>query len=380
MKRQKEGPTIEELSSKCLRVNKLVVVLLLIAQIGAAQTVNHSLYLIGDAGKDTTPGPALRMLEEELKANPTSSVIFLGDNIYPAGLEGKDGAKKKRMSELKLLSQLERTANHQGYVFWVPGNHDWKAGRWQGHWLVKQEADFVEKYYAERGTIKNDSGEVFFPKLGLPGPHVAELPELGYNLITLDVQWWLQDQFFHKVPTEGGLSKKKMEQLFLQQLDSALARSSRSGLKTIIAAHHPMYSNGHHGDSKQPLRFIFNWVPPFQLFGLIGLNRALVQDIPQPRYKRIRNRMLSIINKYQGVLYVSGHDHNLQFIKKDENFHLVSGAGSKRSSLSGDKFSATYMDDQNYGFMRLDMMDSGRIKCYVFGHTTGDVIHSFWVE
>lgn len=352
----------------------------LIASSADAQTITHSIFLIGDAGKDTTPGPALLMLEEELKQNPSSSVVFLGDNIYPAGLEGKEGAKKKRLSELKLLSQLERTANHQGYVFWVPGNHDWKAGRWQGHWLVQVEADFVEKYYANQGTIKNDSGQVFFPKLGLPGPHLSEVPEHNYNLITIDVQWWLQDQFFHKVPTEASLTKKKMEELFLVRLDSLLSRSEASGRKTIIAAHHPMYSNGHHGAAKQPLRFIFNWVPPFQLFGLIGLNRALVQDIPQPRYKRIRNRILEVINKYKGVIYVSGHDHNLQYLKKDGIHHLISGAGSKRSDLSGDKYGAIYMDDRNYGFMRLDIMDSGKINCNVFGHTTGDIIFSFWLD
>ncbi|MGB0368223.1 MAG: hypothetical protein ACPGD8_02390, partial [Flavobacteriales bacterium] len=85
-----------------------------------------------------------------------------------------------------------------------------------------------------------------------------------------------------------------------------------------------------------------------QLFGLIGLNRALVQDIPQPRYKRIRNRILSVLNKYPGVIYVSGHDHNLQYLNKDGVHYLVSGAGSKRSSLKGDKYGATYMDDRNY--------------------------------
>lgn len=363
-------------------MNKWIFCFLLLgfATTAFSQTVDHSIYLIGDAGKDTTPGLALLMLEEELKSNPTSSVLFLGDNIYPAGLEGKDGARKKYLSELKLLSQLERTRNHEGYVFWVPGNHDWKAGRWKGHWLVQVEANFVEKYYHENTNVLNDSGQVFFPKLGLPGPHVHEMHELGYNLITIDLQWWLQDQFFHKVPTEGGLKKKKMEELFLQRLDSALARSSKSGLKTFIAAHHPMYSNGHHGAAKQPLRFIFNWVPPFQIFGLMGLNRALVQDIPQPRYKRIRNKILDIINKYQGVIYVSGHDHNLQFIKKDGNFHLISGSGSKRSSLSGDKYGATFMDDRNYGFMKLDIMANGKVKCHVFGHTTGDVIESFWIE
>lgn len=361
------------------RIYAFGALIFLVAQ-SVAQNVEHSIYLIGDAGKDTTPGPALLMLEEELKLHPTSSVLFLGDNIYPAGLEGKEGAKKQRLSELKLLSQLERTENHEGYVFWVPGNHDWKAGRWQGHWLVKKEAEFVESYYAKQGTIKNDSDAVFFPKEGFPGPDLQQITEHNYDLITIDVQWWLQDQFFHKVPTENGLTKKKMEQLFLERLDSLLARSTKSGAKTIIAAHHPMYSNGHHGAAKQPFRFILNWVPPFQLFGLIGLNRAMVQDIPQPRYKRIRNRILNIINKYQGVIYVSGHDHNLQYLKMDNNHYLVSGAGSKRSSLSGDKYGASFMDDANYGFMRLDVMDDGRTQCHVFGHTTGTVIYSFWLD
>ena len=347
---------------------------------GLSQEIKHSIYLIGDAGKDTIPGAALRLLEEQLLEDKTSSVVFLGDNIYPAGLEGKEGKKKKRLSELKLLSQLERTKQHEGHVFWVPGNHDWKAGRWNGHWLVQKEAEFVESYYAQNTSIKNDSGHVFMPKGGLPGPTLESVPEHNYNVIAIDVQWWLQDQFFHKVPTEDNLSKKKMEHRFLHRLDSLLSASQIEGQITIVAAHHPMFSNGHHGAAKQPLRFIFNWVPPFQLFGLIGLNRALVQDIPQPRYKRIRNRILSVIQKYPGVIYVSGHDHNLQYLNRDSVHYLVSGAGSKRSSLSGDKYGAVYMDDQNYGFMRLDLLDDGQIECKVFGHTKSGVIHSFFLK
>lgn len=358
----------------------IVILFAILVNCVVAQEIKHSIYLIGDAGKDTLPGPALRLLEDELLENRSSSVLFLGDNIYPAGLEGKDGNRKRRLSELKLLAQLERTKQHQGYVFWVPGNHDWKAGKWQGHWLVKKEAEFVESFYADHPTVKNDSGHVFLPKDGLPGPLMEHVPEHGYNLIAIDIQWWLQDQFFHKVPTEGGLNKRKMELRFLSRLDSLLSVSTNAHQLTIVAAHHPMYSNGHHGASKQPWRFILNYVPPFQLFGLMGLNRAMVQDIAQPRYKRIRNRILKVLNKYPGIIYVSGHDHNLQYLAKDEIHYLISGSGSKRSKLSGDKFGAKYMDDQNYGFMRLDMMTDGRIQCHVFGHTQRSVIHSFWLK
>ena len=38
------------------------------------------------------------------------------------------------------------------------------------------------------------------------------------------------------------------------------------------------------------------------------------------------------------------------------------------------------MNDLNYGFMRLDLMENGEVKCHVFGHTRGTIIHSFWLD
>lgn len=364
---------------RMVRIPFLLFTLLLSVEL-SAQDVNHSIYLIGDAGKDTMPGPALLMLEQELKQHPNSTTIFLGDNIYPTGLDGKDGTEKKRLAEKKLLSQLDRTKDYPGYVFWIPGNHDWKAGKWKGHWIVKEEADLVEEYYTEHPGISNETGHVFLPKNGLPGPVSERVPQHGYTLIGIDIQWWLQRQSFHPVPTENGLSKRQMERRFLIRLDSLIALSVSDSQLVIIAAHHPMYSNGHHGAPKQPLRFILNWIPPFPLFGLLGLNRALVQDIHQHRYKRIRNRIVEILDRYEGLLYVAGHDHNLQYLKKKNNHYLVSGSGSKRSELKGDRYRATFMDDRNHGFMRLDLMDNGRIRCHVFGHTVNGEIHTFWLR
>jgi len=341
--------------------------------------IKHSIYLIGDAGKDTIAGPALQLLGEQLRKDSTSTVIFLGDNVYPTGLDGKDGHKKLRASEMKLRSQLEQTINHHGSVFWVPGNHDWKAGKWQGLELVKREADFVEAFYKQNGNIRNKNEAVFMPRNGFPGPHYAAFGD-NMHLIAIDIQWWLQSQFFHKIAKTEGMSKRQMERQFLLRLDSLLIASTAKGGQVLIAAHHPMYSNGHHGAPKQPFRFILNWVPPFQLFGLIGLNRAMVQDIPQMRYKRIRNKILKVIDKYTGVIYVSGHDHNLQYFKKGSNFHLVSGSGSKRSSLKGDRYGARFMDDRNNGFMRLDLMQDGSKQVHVFGHLTNKVFHSFVIE
>lgn len=345
-----------------------------------AQTaIAHSIYLIGDAGKDTVPGPALRMLGEQLENDSHSTVIFLGDNVYQRGLEGKEGSEKYRVASLKLLAQLSQTENHRGNVYWLPGNHDWKAGRWQGLETVKAEAAFVEEYYRNHADIINKDGQVFLPKDGFPGPAYATFAD-SVHLIAIDIQWWLQSQFFHRTPRHEGMTRRQMTRQFLTDLDSLLTKATAAGGPVLLAAHHPMYTNGHHGAPKQPLRFMVNWVPPFQLFGLIGLNRALVQDIPQPRYKRIRNRILKVMDAYSNIIYVSGHDHNLQYFRKGPNHHLVSGAGSKRSSLGRDRHGARFMDDRNYGFMRLDLMEDGTRQVHVFGHVTGKVFHSLVLD
>lgn len=357
----------------------LIAMLSVPAAVWGQVGITHSIYLIGDAGKDTLPGPALRMLGSELEKDTNSTVIFLGDNVYQRGLEGKEGSEKYRVATLKLLSQLSQTENHRGNVYWLPGNHDWKAGRWQGLETVKAEAIFVEQYYKEHADIINKNEQVFLPKDGFPGPAHAVFND-NVHLIAIDIQWWLQSQFGHRTPRTEGMTRKQMTRKFLTDLDSLLGLSTATDGTVLVAAHHPMYSNGHHGAAKQPLRFMVNWVPPFQLFGLIGLNRMLVQDIPQPRYKRIRNKILTVMDKYEGVIYVSGHDHNLQYFRKGPNHHLVSGAGSKRSSLGRDRHEARFMDDRNYGFMRLDLMTDGTRQVHVFGHVTEKVFHSFVLE
>lgn len=365
-----------------MRPQRYAFTLALCCAIGTAlaQTgIVHSIYLIGDAGKDTVPGPALRMLGALLEQDTASTVIFLGDNVYQRGLEGKEGSKLYAVAEKKLLAQLSQTDHHRGNVYWLPGNHDWKAGKWQGLETVKAEAVFVERYYQTHADIINRNGPVFMPKDGFPGPAHAVFAN-NVHLIAIDIQWWLQSQFGHRIPRTEGMNRKQMTRKFLTDLDSLLRVATADNGTVLIAAHHPLYSNGHHGAAKQPLRFMVNWVPPFQLFGLIGLNRMLVQDIPQPRYKRIRNRILKVMNEHQGLIYVSGHDHNLQYIPKDGNHHLVSGAGSKRSSLGRDRSRARFMDDRNYGFMRLDLMEDGSRKVHVFGHLSGKVFHSFVLD
>ena len=93
----------------------------------AQEKVVHTVYLVGDAGEDTIPGKALLLLKDELIANPNSSVVFLGDNVYPSGLK-----KNNKESVLHLESQLQILKEYKGNVFFIPGNHDWQAQKRNG--------------------------------------------------------------------------------------------------------------------------------------------------------------------------------------------------------------------------------------------------------
>lgn len=308
----------------------------------------YAVYLIGDAGKDTIPGKALLMLKEELETHPNSAVIFLGDNIYPSGLIANN-----RASAMCLESQLQMLNTYKGNVYFIPGNHDWQAQKRRGLQCLAGEQAYVEEYIKNKTTAANKNESVFLPKCGLPGPETVLLNE-KLRLIIIDTQWFLH--FFKKNKTQ---SKKHTIELFYSNLDSLLTLAKKNGEQVIIAAHHPMYTNGKHSASVQPLRFLINKTP-FQIFGLMGLNRLLSQDLAQPRYKKMRNRMLKSFNKHENLICASGHDHNLQCFKQGANSYIVSGAGSKVSHFQKKKkFASVFQDDTKMGFFKIQFNPDG---------------------
>lgn len=319
------------------------IFLLFLFQSPAQDVIQHKVYLVGDAGEDTIPGKALLMLKEELIANPNSSVIFLGDNVYPSGLK-----KNNKKSVLHLESQLQILNEYKGSVFFIPGNHDWEAQKINGLNILKDQENYVMDYLKNNSSVLNKEQTTFLPKDGLPGPETIMLRD-HLRLIIIDTQWFLH---FYKKNTTG--SKKETKQLFYKQLDSLLAFAKTNQEQVIIAAHHPIYSNGQHAKAKQPFRFLVNCTP-FQIIGLLGINRLYSQDLSQPRYKKMRKQMLCIFNKYDNIVFASGHEHNLQCFKEKGNHYVVSGSGSKCSHLmKRNRFDSVFQDDKTTGFIKLE--------------------------
>ncbi|MBT8183858.1 MAG: metallophosphoesterase, partial [Eudoraea sp.] len=150
--------------------------------VNSDKEVVQTFYLIGDAGLSPLGGmnPALQIFKNKLdKADKNSMAIFLGDNIYPAGLpDKKDSTIAYNTAKSHLEAQLKTLDNFKGKPLFIPGNHDWYTEGLVG--LKRQE-----RYVEER--LKNK--DAFEPDNGCP----LEDIEISDNvtLIVIDTEWYL---------------------------------------------------------------------------------------------------------------------------------------------------------------------------------------------
>lgn len=290
-------------------------------------SIPHKIFLIGDSGKPKLDGDEVfQLLKMKLKeAGKNSTVIFLGDNVYPKGLP-PIGNEARPLSEKRLVFQLDAVKDHPGNVFFISGNHDWNKGKRGGLHYVRIQEKFVESYL--------NRGDIYLPSKGCPGPKEIIINE-NFRLIFINTQWWVQKG---KKPIGHALGcLARSEDHFFRLLSEMLSKDHR---QTMVIGHHPLYSKAMHGgvfSPKQhifPLRFVHKnlYIPlpgAGSLYPLFRKYFGAVEDISYPPYRKMRNRLLHIFRKHKNLIYAAGHDHNLQYIKKGEQHFLISGSGSK---------------------------------------------------
>lgn len=325
--------------------------------------VLFSVYLIGDTGKDTIPSEVLFLLAYEALDKTNSAVVFLGDNVYPAGNSSVSGGREKIERRI-LESQLELFSTYPGQFYMIPGNHDWANGKGKGLQAVQRQKALADTF-SRNSTLISNSGQIYFPSAGLPGP-VSIAIDSVFQLILIDTQWWLHKGVFRTVRGSGNRSYSEEKRLFLAALDSAISKARSQGRVPIVAGHHPLISNGQHAHRKEPLRFLFNYTP-LALFQILGLDRWLSQDLFQPRYRRFRKAVQQVFDKHERVIYAAGHEHNLQLFQVGANYQIVSGSGSKLSYTDRYRYPALFMEDRQHGFFKLDILSNGAVRISAYG-------------
>ncbi|WP_223560458.1 metallophosphoesterase [Chryseobacterium lathyri] len=281
---------------------------------------DYKIFLIGDAGNADEPQAqnTLNLLKNKLdSADSNSMLIFLGDNIYPNGLP-KESDKEYALAKQKLENQLAIAKNFKGKTLVIPGNHDWNSGL-DG---LKGQEDLVKAYFNDK--------KAFLPKnsCGIDDINLSK----DIKLIVLDTEWALAnwDQY-------PGINKnctiKTREDFFTEFKDLVTKNQDK---KIIVALHHPVISSGTHAGFNSAKAYLYPLKSkiPFPIgASFINILRsssgANPEDINNQHYADLANRLKSIVQDKENIIFVSGHDHNLQYHEERNIRQIISGAGSK---------------------------------------------------
>ncbi|WP_428742556.1 ShlB/FhaC/HecB family hemolysin secretion/activation protein [Tenacibaculum sp.] len=314
----------------------------------------HSFYLIGDAGnaKMGKTIPSLTYFQKELANAPkNSTTIFLGDNIYPYGMPGKEGSERA-LAEHRLQTQIDAVKDFKGKTIFIPGNHDW----YNGVKGLKRQEKMVEKALG---------GDSFLPENGC-GLKKVDIND-DITLIIIDSRWFIAD--WDKHPTINEDCDIKTREHFIEEVSSLFKKNRYKNV--VVAVHHPLYSNGPHGGSFS----VKDHMKPLPVLGTfknaLRSHAGIQTDIFNKNYSDFVSRIQTIADDFSNnIVFVSGHEHNLQYIEENGFKQVISGSGSKESAaLIGYGAQFTY---GNHGYAKLNYYNDGSAIIEYYSANTKD--------
>ncbi|TNJ45197.1 metallophosphoesterase [Tamlana fucoidanivorans] len=332
--------------------------------------VDKVFYLVGDAGKSLMGGmsKALTAFNAYIKEKKTKDdyTLFLGDNIYPAGLPKKH-EKGRAEAENALKAQANAVSKFKGNVVFIPGNHDWYAGGVQG---LRREEKYVDNLLGKN---------TFQPEHGCPLESIDVSESI--QLLIIDTQWYLENWNNH--PTINDACEIKTRERFFEEVEGELKKAQH---KTIVfAMHHPMYTNGSHGGKYAAEKHLYPFQNKIPLPGIGSLITQIrtqggvsVQDRYNERYHRLMNRLETLTLDTDNVIFVSGHEHTLQYIENKGIKQIVSGSGAKESFAEIGENGLFSSGEQ--GFAELTIFKDGSSWVRFFGAENGNPKELFTTE
>ncbi|MEL7219719.1 MAG: hypothetical protein AAGJ93_00290 [Bacteroidota bacterium] len=313
----------------------------------------HTLYLTGDLGAASFEENnfVLQHLGKALSEAPVnSSMVFLGDQIYPEGLPKKKNPERAQ-AEQQLMAQLDILEDFPGRAFFIPGERDWHNHHDGGLKAVRRQEKFVENYFNDDKKVR------LYPGKGCADPKVLKINK-DLVFVFIDSQWWLQNWNGENDINEGCDIQSRYD--LMNRIQEIFFDHKNDEIVWFM--HHPLRSNGIHGGN-------FSWrehLLPFQAshdvnipLPIIGSMKPMLrgvgvnpQDLTHQRYRELVNAIEGAARRVGAhTIFASAHDQGLQYFDDYKMQYVISGSGSTTNftSKGGD---ATYAH-QARGFAKL---------------------------
>ena len=325
---------------------------------------DYTLYVLGDAGALNDQSRAVMMqLEKTIKDDKQPGMIlFTGDNVYPAGMPPPADTQGYRHSQDILINQVNRFDAFPGPIVFIPGNHDWNEFKAGGLDAIRRQGKFLEQL--------NDPRIRMLPENGCGGPVILDLNE-HIVMIIIDSQWWLQD-WTDEAEMNLGCEFDNRDDL-IKAVHQAI--DANRGKQIIVAMHHPLFSQGTHGgcftlrDHLFPLSKAVKWLYlPLPVIGSIyPYYRSVIghpQDIRHKNYTALKRAIMNGVEDDDSLIFLAGHDHNLQYMVKGKHHFLLSGSGSKQNAVANSK--DLIYGHKAPGFMQIDFYNDDSVHLTIY--------------
>ena len=302
-----------------------LILLLLSHHVGAQKTksfkeVSQSFYITANTGMAETN----RVLQEIARASQKdqNATLLLVGNVTPE--KGFENSEESREFLRKTL--LDPIKNFNGRVVATPGINEWNKG-------APQSINDLESFLQENANLE------FWPDDGCP----LENEEIGDHvvLISVDSQWYLQDWDDQKeMNTNCELDTREK---FFTEFKGDLGDSQ--GKTVIVAVHHPVFTN--------TLSPVFN-----KITGIIP------QSVSHKKHKELMGRLETLASLHDDVIFVSGSDRNLQFLKNDRNPQIISGAAGETENARVKRHGKFASEEQGYAKLTVYKDGSSNVEFF----------------
>lgn len=346
----------------------------LLSLTGQAQdrsTIVSRLVFIGDAGEIDPEQSRLIAHAAGQVLQGKTTVVYLGDNIYPKGM-GLPGSVEEKETQGILRSQFSPMRAQGAKVYFIPGNHDWDKSGPEGLAKIKAQSAFL--------STQQDPELRMVPENGCPGPVLLPITA-NLSIVTFDSEWWVYPHQKNNAEAKCDCNSKAE---VLKQM-KLLAEKHKDQI-LLLAAHHPFRTYGVHGGRFSFMQHLFplrdinkNLYIPLPIIGSIYplIRRTFPgrEDLGNKAYKEMINGIDSALTAIPNLIHVAGHDHGLQFIKQNDYIQIVSGAGTKTSQVV--KGRHTLYGKAIQGYVVMDLFPDSSISIKFYEEQASGMVETF---